>query len=374
MSDFAGRILDADAHLYLEPAVMEEMLAPIGRDWVMEMMGQWATAPSYLDDRRRGQEEIWSVKGLAAYGAFDPDERVVAMDKMGISRQLAFANTLGRETRLAGDEAWSVLRRYNDYCIEWTMRTAGRSVAVCSLNLTDRDRAVAEARRLASLGARAVGLSMAAPPGGTSPANPIWDELWDVLSQNSMKAFMHIGSCGQFTSTPDDPILVSRQWWESPTLRSAFPDRPGSEERIGPVWTILAPILAEIVLVPMVMGGVFERFPDLVLGLIEFGAQWLGPLVERMDMHADLMRKVGAGLERKPSEYIKRNVRCTPFWAEPVDRYIERYGLADVYCFSTDYPHVEGGRDPIDRYEKTFSSLGEEAAKKFFVENASILF
>jgi predicted TIM-barrel fold metal-dependent hydrolase len=353
---------------------MEDLLAPIGSDWVVEMLAQWKAAPEYENDRLRAREEIWQVKGLAAYGAFDPEGRLHAMDAMGVERQFAFTNTLGRETRRSTDAAFAVLKRYNDYCLEWTEKTQGRSIAVCPLNMTDAPRAIVEAKRLADKGAKAVGLSMAAPPAGTSPANPVWDELWDVLSAAGISAFLHIGSCGQFTSTPEDPILVPRAWWDSPTLRSPFPDRPGAEERIGPVWTIMAPILAEVVLVPMVMGGIFERFPRLTLGLIEFGAQWLGPLVERMDLHAALMAKVGAGLAMKPSEYISRNVRCTPFWPEPVDLYIDRYGLEDVYCFSTDYPHVEGGRDPIDRFTKTLSRLGEEMIEKFFVTNAKILF
>ena len=72
-----------------------------------------------------------------------------------------------------------------------------------------------------------------------------------------------------------------------------LPDQPGSEERIGPIWTVIAPIPVEILLTSMVMGGVFERFPALRFGIIEFGAQWIGPLAERMDHHAKLLAKVG---------------------------------------------------------------------------------
>lgn len=369
-----GQMLDADAHLYLEPQVMADILAPIGRDWVVEMLTAFSKADTFDEDRRRAVEDVWTVKGLAAFGSYEPEVRVQAMDKMGVARQLAFPNTLGRESRMAGPDAMAVVRRYNDYCLDWTRRTGGRSVGVCELNLTDRDAALVELRRLVDAGARAVALPFASPPAGTSPANPVWDELWDTLAANRVTACVHIGGCGQFTSEPDDPILVSRAWWDAPSLTSAFPDRPGSEERIGPVWTILAPILVEIVLIPLVMGGVFERFSDLRFGVIEYGAQWLGPLVERMDMHAALMRKVGGGLPMKPSEYIRRNVRCTPFWSEPVDRYIDRYGLEDVYCFSTDFPHIEGGKDPVGKFHASLDRLGDDVVEKFFVTNADLLF
>jgi len=140
------------------------------------------------------------------------------------------------------------------------------------------------------------------------------------------------------------------------------------------VWTIIAPILVEIVLVPIVMGGVFERFPDLRFGVIEYGAQWLGPLVERMDMHAALMKKVGTGLPMQPSEYVRRNVRCTPYWSEPIDKYIDRYGLEEVYCFSTDFPHIEGGKDPVGKFHAALDHLGDKVVDGFFVSNAELLF
>lgn len=369
-----GRMLDVDAHLYMRPEVMADILAPIGRDWVVDMLETFSRAENYPDDRRRAEEEVWTVKGLAAYGSYEPDVRILAMDKMGVSRQLAFPNTLGREARMAGPEARSVVRRYNDYCLDWTRRTGGRSVGVCELNLTDRDAALGELRRLAEAGARAVALPFATPPGGVSPAHPLWDELWDTMVAADITACVHIGGCGQFISEPGDPILVSRQWWDAPSLTLPFADRPGAEERIGPVWTILAPILVEIVLIPLVMGGVFERFPGLRFGVIEYGAQWLGPLVERMDMHAALMAKVGTGLPMKPSEYVRRNIRCSPFWSEPIDRYIDRYGLEEVYCFSTDFPHVEGGKDPVGKFHSSLDRLGPEVVEGFFARNAELLF
>jgi uncharacterized protein len=367
-------MLDADAHLYMEPQAMADLLAPIGGDWVIDMLAKFAKAESFEEDKARARDEVWKVKGLAAFGSYEPEVRVQAMDLMGLSRQLAFPNTLGRESRLDTPEARQVVQAYNDYCLDWTRRTGGRSVGVCELSLFDRDWALGEVRRLADAGARAVALPFASAPAGTSPANPEWDPLWALLEEAEITTTVHIGGCGQFTSVPGDPILVDRAWWDSPSLKSPFPEQPGAEERIGPVWTILAPTLVEIPLLSIVMGGVFERFPRLRFGVIEFGAQWLGPLVERMDLHAALMAKVGTGLPMKPSEYVRRNLRCTPFWSEPVDRYIDRYGLEEVYCFSTDFPHIEGGKDPVGKFHASLDRLGPEVVEGFFARNAELLF
>jgi len=140
----AGRLLDADAHLYLEPEVMEALLEPIGRDWVIEMLEEYKRSDTFPADKERGLDDVWGVKGLAAHGACEPEVRVETMDRMGIARQLAFPNTLGREAQHDTPEARQVLRNYNDYCLEWTRRTGGRSIGVCSLNLRSHEQAMVE--------------------------------------------------------------------------------------------------------------------------------------------------------------------------------------------------------------------------------------
>jgi uncharacterized protein len=137
---------------------------------------------------------------------------------------------------------------------------------------------------------------------------------------------------------------------------------------------MIAHMGAEVYLQAMVMGGVFERFPKLRLGIIECGAKWVGPCVERMDLWTDFMAKVGRAYPMKPSEYVKRNVRVTPFWHENLPLMIQRYGLEDIYIFSTDYPHLEGSRDPIGKFRKWLKDLPADYAQRFFIDNAKLIF
>jgi hypothetical protein len=82
-------------------------------------------------------------------------------------------------------------------------------------------------------------------------------------------------------------------------------------------------------------------------------------------------RRYKGVLSKKPSEYIQRNVRVSPFNFEPVDQWIERFPyLQDVYCFSTDYPHYEGGKEPIKVMAERLQRLGSDVMEKFFVTNA----
>ena len=136
---------------------------------------------------------------------------------------------------------------------------------------------------------------------------------------------------------------------------------------------MVAHLAAEVYLTTLVMGGVFERFPALRFGAIEFGAAWLGPLAERLDRHASLLTKIGADYPLMPSEYLRRNVRVTPQWTEPLDVLVERYGVRECYVFSTDYPHIEGGRHPVETFREMAERVSPGYVEEFFVTNGELL-
>jgi hypothetical protein len=130
----------------------------------------------------------------------------------------------------------------------------------------------------------------------------------------------------------------------------------------------------------MVLGGVFERHPTLRFGAIESGGSWIAPLAEYMDFWTSDKRPPSfpcpeGGLTMKPSEYLARNVRVTPFNFEPVAEWMERYPhLQDVYCYSTDYPHPEGREWSLKTQFKAVAPLGDNIIEKFFCTNGALLF
>jgi predicted TIM-barrel fold metal-dependent hydrolase len=128
----------------------------------------------------------------------------------------------------------------------------------------------------------------------------------------------------------------------------------------------------------MVVGGVMERHPGLRVGVIELGAWWIGPLMEGLDLWYANSKTFNLLDERStpqpPSHYIRRNVRVTPYSFEDVGALITKYDLADMLCFSTDYPHLEGGKGVFNRMYKTLAHLGGRVVEKYFVTNGEWLF
>ena len=68
------------------------------------------------------------------------------------------------------------------------------------------------------------------------------------------------------------------------------------------------------------------------------------------------------------SEYARRQLRFTAFPTEPLGWMIEQAG-ADLFLFSSDYPHIEGGRNPLKRFESSMANIDEDAKDKFYARN-----
>ena len=125
----------------------------------------------------------------------------------------------------------------------------------------------------------------------------------------------------------------------------------------------------------MVMEGVFERFPDLRIVLIEGGFAWLPPLAWRLDKTWARMRDEVPHVKRPPSEYIREHVWVT---TQPIEEPADPAHLLDVIgwigadriMFSTDYPHWD-----FDDPRYTFKvALPQAARAAIFAGNAKSLY
>lgn len=356
-----GRINDLDSHLQVPISRWREVFG----DATARFGERFAGIPLFdaTDEPELTTESVWTTKGTAAPGASTPEGRLAAMDVMGIERQLIFPQVV------LAVPAWSdhpsaaaVLREYNDTVVRWTAEGKGRLRPTALLNLTTIEGAIAEAERVAAGGARAVLIQDGIAPGGLSPAAPEVDPLWALLAEADMPVTLHIG--GQ------DGFFASNAWADADLLR---PGTFSTGEPVGPHMLATMHLAAQNYLAAMIYGGVFDRHPGLHIGVIELGAMWAGPFVDLLEDRMQMSRRLREALQRRPSEVFADQIRVTPFFWERTARQIERYGMPEIYAFSTDFPHPEGGTDPIGRMGSDIESLGEDAVESFFVTNAELL-
>lgn len=131
-------------------------------------------------------------------------------------------------------------------------------------------------------------------------------------------------------------------------------------------------------LVSMVIGGVFERHPKLRYDACEVTAHWIGTAADNMDIwhgHSRIFSQLdGASpLKKKPSEYVRSNVRVSCFEFEDVGALIDRYGMPELYCYASDFPHPECGKTPIENFAHSLAGHSEAVRRQFFVENGEFL-
>src|SRR5579859_2523507 len=139
---------------------------------------------------------------------------------------------------------------------------------------------------------------------------------------------------------------------------------------------MLLSVVPQQFLTALVFDGVFERFPLLRGGVIELGAGWVPEYLRTLDLSQKIFKRTDpsvAALPMRASDYSRRAVKFTPFPGEDVGRLIRDAG-AELFMFSSDYPHPEGTDDPIGRFERTFGGITEDAKNKFYSENFQAMF
>ena len=127
----------------------------------------------------------------------------------------------------------------------------------------------------------------------------------------------------------------------------------------------------QMFLTHMVYDGVFLRFPQLRGAVVESGAGWVPDFLRQLDFSYKSFKRTDPYLQdfdMLPSEFIRRAVKFTPFPGEDVGQMIRDAG-PELFMFSSDYPHPEGTKDPIGKFEKTMDGIDETAKDYFYRSN-----
>ncbi|MEY4579740.1 MAG: hypothetical protein RL701_4443 [Pseudomonadota bacterium] len=313
-----------------------------------------------------GDGLISGPKGYEALGAFNAQERSRALDLLGFSEQLVFATfSAGLAFRAARPvlERYAVARAHNRAMAAFCAHDP-RLLGVALLPLDDVAASLAELTKLQADGLRAVWIPHR-PCGERSPGHNELDPVWARLAEARIPFLLHVGG---------EPLQIDPHWMN--TGRTIPSDWLGGGENVrGKDMTSLHHA-AETFLGALVLDGVLERHPTLRGGAIELGAGWVPSLLKRLDWIAEIWRKSEPdlkALKRKPSEQFVEQLRFTPYPYEDVGELI-RQSDDRLYLFSSDYPHVEGGRNPLGRFGASLSSAAESSRERFFNSNFAALF
>jgi uncharacterized protein len=303
---------------------------------------------------------IGGAKGWAAYGAFDRDDRSRALDDLGFKRQLVFSTFAQTQFASEGDPKlkYGGARAHNRAMGAFCSHDR-RLMGIAVVPLDDPIRAREEVINASKFGCRAVWLQ-AAPAGDKSPGHSELDPIWAAMIDHNLPFMLHVGG-----GTRVLPKAYENNGLPRPT------DWLGGGENLRVKDYMVLPFAAQMFLSAMVFDCVFERFPALRGGVIELGGGWVPQFLRSLDAGQRMFKKtdpqVGT-LPLKASDYIRRQVKFTPFPGEDIGHIIREAG-EELFLFSSDYPHPEGGKDPIRKFEDTLDGISDDARDRFYRRN-----
>lgn len=361
---------DADSHVMELPGTIERYADPAWREALAAAIhkkshdGDWpdkARALQQDPEFRAGQvENLLLRKNYQALGAFDREDRPLTVDLLGFASQLVFSTAglslfdleHGDDPDLAVEAARAHNRMMVDYCA-----VDRRLLPTAYVPLVDRACAAEVAREAIGMGCKGLMIPSRCPK-HHAPSHKDFDPLWALAQEAGLPILFHVGGEQKL-----DPAHFENG---GPRVL----DFHGGAENFTSVSFMAIPTSIWQTLPVLVFDGVFDRFPDLKFGAIELGAGWLPSLMQFMDSAALAFGKEERiqRLSARPSEILQRQFFATPYPHENVGWIISQVG-EDMCLFSSDFPHVEGGRNPLKRFNESLEGVSASGRRKFFRDN-----
>lgn len=372
--------LDADSHIMERPDFLRDYADSQLKDHLPPLnggnQGKTSTAwqeivqhPAHTPDRvaqmvELGDKLIAGPKGYQALGAFNREERSQALDQLGFHQQLVFATFSPGQTLLNEDVdiGYGASRAHNRAMVDFCAADA-RLLGVGVLPLDDPQRAIAEVEFIIEQGLRAAWVAHRAA-GGQSPGHDNLDPVWARLAEAGIPFVLHVGG---------DPLQLHPSWMN--TGRPVPQDWQGGGENIRGKDMLALHHNAELFLGAMIFDGVFERHPALRGAAVELGAGWVPSWLRRLDWSSRIWKKEAdlSRLSCAPSETVQQHLAFTPFVYEDVGALIQESN-DELYLFSSDYPHYEGSKNPIERFSGFLQETAEISQQRFYQDNFERIF
>jgi uncharacterized protein len=376
------RVIDIDTHV-TEPANL----------WVDRVSSKWGDQVPhvkrvegvdrwFIGDQTAGIPGAYSNAGHDDYypnfrktfddipaSMYDSTERLKFMDQEKLYANIMYPNVGGfgagsflkiKDRKLTLE----CLQAYNDWLFEWCSVDSNRLIPVAAMPFWNLEQTVAEVKRVAEMGYRAI-LFCNQPQDHGMPTvrDKFWDPVWATAQEAGLSVNFHIGG-GDLSDLLNDTanIGLRANWARVSTM--AFIDNGKS-------------------ITDIICGGIPHRFPELKMVSVESGAGWMPFLLESLDWqwHNSGVITEHAEYDLLPSEYFKRQMYAS-FWFEErgLANAIEQY--PDNILFETDYPHptcqapgpASSGTHPELYAEKALAGISEDILGKVLHSTAAELY
>jgi uncharacterized protein len=377
------RVFDADAHGSINPSMWEDLpeesrprrprpvtiddhtgLGNFNAGWLIEgslephALGpgaQQANTPRnvLIEFGANAQREHCSIGSMTLN---DPQARLRDMDRMGIDAQMLFPSTLYAHMTTDPGFEGALYRAYNRYVARQCDHAPSRLKWSGLLPLRDQREAFAAIEEMRRLGARAAVVFGTA--GERLLSDPSFLPIWDEFARSGLPLCVHMGM-----SYP--PLAqLGRSIYDGHIIGMSLP--------------------AQLAFMAIVGHGMLDRYLELKVAFLEFGAEWIFYMVSRMDHYLPLDRgahPMGLSMPNAadlPRQNIRDYVKSGRIFiaAEADDSMLgQLFDLIgeDHVLFSSDFPHGEGRENAaLEIIER--KDLSEKQKQKLLYDNTVRLF
>lgn len=371
------RLISADSHV-MEPAdFWERRLDHKFRDNAPRVVprsdgnGYVFTAPGInpfpvaggFGTGRSGEELKRHMKRgyeAARPSGWDPAERIKDQDVDGVEAEVLYT-TLGMPLFSLPDAELqrACFHAYNEWLAEFCAYSPKRLIGTALISLEDIAAGVKELEHCAKKGLRGA-MIWGSPPEDKPYSSRVYDPLWQAASELHLPLSLHVIT-GK--SKESDVGAVSE------ALIGGKPKVPMTE--------LYANLIHEVQrsLTSIIMGGVLERFPKLIIVSAENDVGWIPHYMYRLDhAHEKFNALTPEPLPMKPSEYIRRQMFAT-FQDDPVGPAAFRLFGTSNYMWASDFPHTDSTWPESRKVvERDFAEVPDEVKRKIVFENAAALY
>jgi len=386
------RIVSADAHVLEPPHIWETWLPAQYQDRAPKLVKDFEGGDAWQFAGSPDPDPIGLVTtpGLpwdqfrwtgvtyeqARDGCYDGKARLADMDIDGVDAEILFPpqRTIGHFLGADDDDfVRAGVDAYNNFLWdEFCAHDRSRLVGMAQMPSTGVDDMIETLRKAKARGFKGVVISCWPSAGdGISDAD---DAFWAVAEDEQMPVCIHINLTGRATRQR------TREAQAKAGAGSNTFYGTNDEQKAKANAKAVGGLAGVFAMVPNTIGqliftGVFERFPNLHIPLIETGVGWIPHLLEQMDDRYWRNRSWGnIPMSEPPSFYWYRNLSATFI--------TDRNGIAnrnavgvDNMMWSTDYPH-HGNDWPYSRkaINDAMADVSAEDRHKIVAGNAIRIF
>ena len=374
MADY--RIISSDNHIVEPPDLWADRIAPEFRDrgpvikdtemgpfWFVDdkitfnIFAMGAQPGTRFDE----PEELHQAEPFenVRLGAYIGEEAVKDMDIDGVDVGLTYPSlTIFLYPFVEDGKLLTAIdRAYNDFAAEFCQANPQRLKAVAVINIDDVEDGVKEIERCIKMGF--VGATIPEYMAAKGYRSPDYEPLWACAQDLGIPLTFHISTARV------DP---ARGWDRDMTDLFDFSN----------FLLHNADFWVRVSLTEVILSGVFDRFPNLKIGVAEHELSWVPYYLERVNFSYN-DRAAGRGGYRLKGDTLPSDVFHSNCF---VDFQEDALGIknrdiigVDNILWGSDYPHAEGTWPKSQEFiEKTLAECSEEEKIKLISGNAARIY